>query len=164
MGFVAMTTYRRAYWQSEHMRGIEGTQANSKCQCAWFLLWTQHVHVDTVLWRIFAWLLWDHDHHHHHLCFNGSFRGQPGPMRSILPALVPEENVWGWVAEVALPVTSCVRTLITVISLAVVAMPCHVAKCTEHLCFKNSNSLECGPMPNVMVALPNIGGALCSTP
>jgi len=24
--------------------------------------------------------------------------------------------------------------------------------------------IECGPMPNVMVALPNIGGALCSTP
>jgi len=24
--------------------------------------------------------------------------------------------------------------------------------------------LECGPMRNVMVALPNIGGALCSTP
>jgi len=24
--------------------------------------------------------------------------------------------------------------------------------------------LKCGPMPNVMVALPNIGGALCSTP
>jgi len=24
--------------------------------------------------------------------------------------------------------------------------------------------LECEPMPNVMVALPNIGGALCSTP
>ena len=24
--------------------------------------------------------------------------------------------------------------------------------------------LECGPVPNVMVALPNIGGALCSTP
>jgi len=24
--------------------------------------------------------------------------------------------------------------------------------------------LECRPMPNVMVALPNIGGALCSTP
>jgi len=24
--------------------------------------------------------------------------------------------------------------------------------------------LECGPMPNVMVALPNIVGALCSTP
>ena len=23
---------------------------------------------------------------------------------------------------------------------------------------------ECGPMPNVLVALPNIGGALCSTP
>jgi len=25
-------------------------------------------------------------------------------------------------------------------------------------------NLECGPMPNLMVALPNIGGALCSTP
>ena len=25
-------------------------------------------------------------------------------------------------------------------------------------------TLECGPMHNVMVALPNIGGALCSTP
>ena len=24
--------------------------------------------------------------------------------------------------------------------------------------------LECGSMPNVMAALPNIGGALCSTP
>jgi len=26
------------------------------------------------------------------------------------------------------------------------------------------HKLECGPMPNVMVALPNIGGALCSMP
>jgi len=26
------------------------------------------------------------------------------------------------------------------------------------------NKLECGPMPNVMVALANIGGALCSMP
>jgi len=24
--------------------------------------------------------------------------------------------------------------------------------------------LECGPMPNVMAALPNTGGDLCSTP
>jgi len=29
---------------------------------------------------------------------------------------------------------------------------------------RNIQKLECGPMPNVMVALPNIGGALCSTP
>ena len=34
-----------------------------------------------------------------------------------------------------------------------------VAICT----FKTFNKLECKPMPNVMVALPNIGGALCST-
>jgi len=26
------------------------------------------------------------------------------------------------------------------------------------------SQLECGPVPNVMTALPNIGGALCSTP
>jgi len=30
--------------------------------------------------------------------------------------------------------------------------------------YKMQNKLECGPMPNLMVALPNIGGALCSTP
>jgi len=26
------------------------------------------------------------------------------------------------------------------------------------------NKLECGPIPNLMIALPNIGGTLCSTP
>jgi len=29
---------------------------------------------------------------------------------------------------------------------------------------KKKKELEYGPMPNLMVALPNIGGALCSTP
>jgi len=29
---------------------------------------------------------------------------------------------------------------------------------------KKQGKLKCGQMPNVMVALPNIGGALCSTP
>jgi len=29
---------------------------------------------------------------------------------------------------------------------------------------KNRKKLECGPMSNVMAALPNIGGALCSSP
>jgi len=29
---------------------------------------------------------------------------------------------------------------------------------------QKNKQLECGPMPNVMAALPNIGGALCSTP
>ena len=28
----------------------------------------------------------------------------------------------------------------------------------------NYSKLECGPKPNVMAALPNIGCALCSTP
>jgi len=27
-----------------------------------------------------------------------------------------------------------------------------------------TTKIECGPMPNVTVTLPNIGGALCSTP
>ena len=30
--------------------------------------------------------------------------------------------------------------------------------------YRKYPELECGPMPNLMVALPNIGGALCSTP
>ena len=30
--------------------------------------------------------------------------------------------------------------------------------------WKYRTQLECGPMPNVMATLPNIGGALCSTP
>jgi len=29
---------------------------------------------------------------------------------------------------------------------------------------EEEEELECGPMPYVMAALPNIGGALCSTP
>jgi len=29
---------------------------------------------------------------------------------------------------------------------------------------KKNLKLDCGPMPNVMAALPNIGGAHCSTP
>jgi len=29
---------------------------------------------------------------------------------------------------------------------------------------RKKQELECGQMPNLMVALPNIGGALCSTP
>jgi len=28
---------------------------------------------------------------------------------------------------------------------------------------RKKKELECGPMPNVMVTLPNTGGALCST-
>jgi len=30
--------------------------------------------------------------------------------------------------------------------------------------FKTAKKLECGPMPNLMVTLPNIGGAICSMP
>jgi len=30
--------------------------------------------------------------------------------------------------------------------------------------YQRYDQLECGPMPNVMAALPNTGGALCSKP
>jgi len=33
-----------------------------------------------------------------------------------------------------------------------------------HITQLKQQKLECGPMPNVMAALPNIGDALCSTP
>jgi len=29
---------------------------------------------------------------------------------------------------------------------------------------QTDNELECGPMPNVMAAMPNIDGAICSMP
>jgi len=32
------------------------------------------------------------------------------------------------------------------------------------MCEEKQTRLEYGPMPNVMAALPNIAGALCSTP
>jgi len=38
---------------------------------------------------------------------------------------------------------------------------CFILSCSDS---KNIIKLECGPMPNVMADLPNIGGALCSTP
>ena len=34
----------------------------------------------------------------------------------------------------------------------------------KHWSIQLITQLECGLMPNVMAALPNIGGALCSTP
>jgi len=42
---------------------------------------------------------------------------------------------------------------------------CHNKALTASTIITLTNKqLECGPMPNLMVALPNIGGALCSTP
>ena len=43
---------------------------------------------------------------------------------------------------------------------------CTISNDISNSCFRVRirNKLECGPMPNVMVAVPNIGSALCSTP
>jgi len=41
---------------------------------------------------------------------------------------------------------------------------CHTATNTSIMPYVRKVQLECGPMPNLMVALSNIGGALCSTP
>ena len=47
----------------------------------------------------------------------------------------------------------------------------HVTMLQYYICMKYTvrhkiihTQLECGSMPNVMVALPNTGGAMCSTP
>jgi len=40
---------------------------------------------------------------------------------------------------------------------------CNINLGTKVICVKNRTKLEFGPMPNVMAALPNTGGALCST-
>jgi len=41
----------------------------------------------------------------------------------------------------------------------------HQCRFLRHTVYnKSPHQLECGPMPNVMAALPNIGGALCSMP
>jgi len=39
-----------------------------------------------------------------------------------------------------------------------------LGKSRHHRQYQKLLKLECGPMPNVMVALPNTGGALCPTP
>jgi len=39
-----------------------------------------------------------------------------------------------------------------------------IQSATAEINGKKKKELECGPMPNLMAALPNIGGALCSTP
>jgi len=41
---------------------------------------------------------------------------------------------------------------------------CDVVKPQSTETEQQHRQLECGPMSNVMVALPNIGGALCSAP
>jgi len=41
---------------------------------------------------------------------------------------------------------------------------CHVTYNCKHDLLYNIRILEYGPMPNVMAALPNICGAICSTP
>ena len=38
------------------------------------------------------------------------------------------------------------------------------AICQNKAYVGKNKKLECGTMPNVMAALPNIGGTLCSTP
>jgi len=41
---------------------------------------------------------------------------------------------------------------------------CHRSVAVCIIVSANKTELECGPMPNLMVALPNIGGALCFGP
>ena len=45
-----------------------------------------------------------------------------------------------------------------------VNLECRSDMCYMRLAANAGPKLECGPMPNLMVTLPNIGGALCSSP
>ena len=65
--------------------------------------------------------------------------------------------VWNSVDEVTVAFT------IIIIS-AVQCTTCSEWVPARHFKVETYKRLECGPMPNVMAALPNIGGALCSTP
>jgi len=44
------------------------------------------------------------------------------------------------------------------------ALPVYYTNNTINVLKKTITRLECGLMPNMMAALPNIGGTLCSTP
>ena len=65
-----------------------------------------------------------------------------------LITIVPRTDQRGWGVDTFLNLTVLYPEYITLMFLSFL------------LHFK----LECGPMPNVMAALPNTGGALCSTP
>jgi len=63
----------------------------------------------------------------------------------------------------------CRVTVSTIWPFVFVAMSCCQLTCQLAVWMKDISTaleleLECGPMPYVLAALPNIGGALCSTP
>jgi len=61
----------------------------------------------------------------------------------------------------------CVATFKAVIRKSVFHCIVVFVQVTTHCCWKCKVIhiiLECGPIPNVIAALPNIGGTLCSTP
>ena len=47
---------------------------------------------------------------------------------------------------------------------ASLALSIFVQRLENGKCLGNITKLECGPMPNAIAAMPNIGGALCSMP
>jgi len=71
----------------------------------------------------------------------------------------------------------CVRVLqfmlicdVSLLTICRLFMSAELAELLQNWCIDTdktltmTNKLECGPMPSLMVALPKIGGALCSTP
>ena len=56
--------------------------------------------------------------------------------------------------------------IISVLRVTLVCQPRPTKHNCLHTCHSSSDAetIECGPMPNVMAAQPNIGSALCSTP
>ena len=77
------------------------------------------------------------------------------PVHTIQPVVKPVKQ------SVEQPATSCKQTLNRMFNRLFNRFDCNVSRKSKNI---KNQQLECGPMPNVMVALPNIGDALCSTP
>ena len=105
-----------------------------------------------------------HRYHHHQFC-----SAKNDKTYKIADAHMPEKHVAHWIG--CLHQTTCLwintdmgKTRESKLPVKwLLIIPPHIKRvtCPRSIYCK---ILQCGPMPNVMVALPNIGGALCSTP
>ena len=88
--------------------------------------------------------------------------------RTSLKVKVKDQDDQGQKRHFSALSAACVRFMFGKTSLAC-SLVLLLHKCisrflTQHDSIHIITKLECGPMPNLMVALPNTGGALCSTP
>jgi len=80
-------------------------------------------------------------------------------------AMVPRRRIF-WVLHFQRAACSWFQTCIlnSHSSHTMCASTVDIQSATAEIRRGKKKKLECGPMPNLMVALPNVAGALCSTP